>query len=289
MVFNVGYNGSSGSGNILLKNSRLFLTTNTASSPGADALTYVSCENVIVDTRGYAGTYYGIFVYGVSYKKCGVKNSGSVSAGANGTWGFDCAAGGNIESCFVKDYNEGGFSLSYSGTAVRASARNCVAENCNGYGFRVACNSVFSPGQMMEVINCVVNNTRNGPGVWLYTALGASDIDVKILNCSITNNATYGITGHSNAKACDAYITQWGNNNVYGNTSGNYDGFTAKPGDLSINPAYKNVAAFDWTGGVGLKGVGVGLMSNNTDIGIQRVEESTAITPFLGGLAARRS
>src|SRR6185369_15000307 len=86
---------------------------------------------------------------------------------------------------------------------------------------------------IVNIWNCTISdNTLEG--------LKVSGGTTTIKNCAVTYNATKGLN-----KAGGTLNTTY--NDVYGNTTGNYNGVSAGTGDISLAPNYLDRTSGDYT------------------------------------------
>jgi hypothetical protein len=218
-----------------IKYMRAFLTANTLIP-----FSYFSATDFHCDTRGYTTTNRVFFLQALN--NCRVTNSGTVGTGSGPAYD-----GCNCFSCLAENYNGVGFN---GGILV-----DCTAENC--YTAGASATLTYITANQVTMNRMTLNNNR-GDGLLITCSYTNPEPNLTLINCSITGNSGYGINGDANTLASDKKFTRIYNNNVYGNGTGNYHNFTAKPNDVSIVPGYFDTSNFDWNPSAALRALGIG-------------------------------
>jgi len=169
-----------------------------------------------------------------------IRNSGSASAGI-----YARNSEIVVRNCEVYNCYRGVYVLSGSGSSTQGDAiiEYCTIRNNTGPGVVInnpnnphayvlwsviygnALNGIYVTGKPTDIINCTV--AYNGSSGIDYRSTSGSPIRDNI----IANNSGYGIT----CTSASPVITY---NDVWGNTTGQYNGCSGGAGSISVNPMF---------------------------------------------------
>lgn len=279
---------------VQLRNAKIFMTTSASY-----VLYKTHAIGVTIDTAGfnattslYEGTTTG-YIAGNNQTRAQnvmVINSGSLGTGSGPAFRYVPY----MDGCIVKDYNGVGCTPLVGEIFAASFIHDCVFSNCYGYAMEVPLIVDIAEGGHLEITRCTFDSTR-GSGFHITSPISGGDFEPNIVlqNSNFTNNSAYGIVGDANIGVGSFFLDDCWNNNFYGNGTADRLNFAVMPGDIALNPNYKDPTNLDWSPGTNLKGLALSNLAGSVDIGgMQRVEAAAStvtVTPFLGGIAARRS
>jgi hypothetical protein len=156
-----------------------------------------------------------------------------------------------ITGCTVYTCADNGIDINSGSATTTVTVSNCAT------AYNAKC-GLYAKKATVTVTNClIIDNTTQGiwddndPGtivnIWNCTisdnsaeGLKVSGGTTTIKNCAVTYNATYGLS-----KAGGTLNNSY--NDVFSNTSGNYNGVTAGTGAISSDPNYLNRSIWDYS------------------------------------------
>jgi hypothetical protein len=149
---------------------------------------------------------------------------------------------GTISGCTIFGCSDNGIDISASGASSIITISNCILKSNTKSG-------LYAKKATVTATNCLITgNAQHGiwddndaatiVNIWNCTISDNSQEGLKvsggtttIKNCAVTYNATKGLS-----KAGGTLNTSY--NDVYSNTTGNYNGVSAGTGDISSDPKY---------------------------------------------------
>ncbi len=164
-------------GDITLKNSRLTIDAGVTCK-------FDTTVNIIFGYHTYSHTYYGELYANGTPDSLIVFTSLS---GGVGSW----------DGLYFSSYND------YNGAT--SNINNCIVEKAKDYN--IYCQSTTQPAL---INNCLIQNS-SGDGIRLYNS------EISLDNCSIVNNANYGVkcSSSSNSEFSNSVIANNGNHGFY--------------------------------------------------------------------------
>lgn len=211
----------------------------SAANNGGSGIINGNCGlvNCIIDQQGFD-------VVGANVNSCVnclLTNSGSTSSSNNAAI-ISNNNNANYFGCIIENWR--GFACSFNNNAEELAF--CLVKDCHGSNNGTIELGDASAGYRL-INNTIASNLKDGIKI-----LGPNAMQrLMILNNNIVSNSGYGINASTGSAALNTRIqmTVSDYNNVFNNSLGDYNNWSAGPHDISVDPQFANTSGGNY--GVG--------------------------------------